>query len=188
MGMSENIIKDFSGYIPLFRGTGKRGLNELKATSGGVRGDGAYFYTEPLPARSHASYPNGGVITGYAKPEDLDIYDNVAVLKDVSKFIPKGKLSLEDTVLPNAEYIKKAENALTLKGATAIAAGSTLLPKDALAAKHKQMAEEQALQDAYSPVDMIIAGATGGATMGLRAISALADPVINYAIDRMLGD
>jgi hypothetical protein len=76
----------------------------------------------------------------------------------------------------------------TLKGATAIAAGSTLLPKDALAKKHKQMESDQALQDAYSPVDMVIAGATGGATMGLRAISALADPVINYAIDRMLGD
>jgi hypothetical protein len=75
-----------------------------------------------------------------------------------------------------------------LKGATAIAAGSTLLPKDALAQKHKKMESDQALQDAYSPVDMIIAGATGGATMGLRAISALADPVINYAIDRMLGD
>ena len=51
-----------------------------------------------------------------------------------------------------------------------------------------QMESDQALQDAYSPVDMVIAGATGGATMGLRAISALADPVINYAIDRMLGD
>jgi hypothetical protein len=75
-----------------------------------------------------------------------------------------------------------------LKGATAIAAGSTLLPKDALAQKHKKMESDQALQDAYSPVDMVIAGATGGATMGLRAISALADPVINYAIDRMLGD
>jgi hypothetical protein len=76
-----------------------------------------------------------------------------------------------------------------LKTATAIATGATaMLSKDALAAKHKQMAEKQALQDAYSPVDMVIAGATGGATMGLRAISALADPVINYAIDRMLGD
>ena len=188
MGMAGNIIKDFSEYIPLFRGTGKRGLNELKATTGGVRGDGAYFYTEPLPARSHASYPNGGIITGYAKPEDLDIYDNVAVLKDVSKFIPKGKLSLEDTILPKDEYIKKAENALTLKGATAIAAGSTMLPKDALAAKYKQMEKDQALEDAYSPVDMVIAGATGGATMGLRAISALADPVVNYALDRLLGD
>jgi hypothetical protein len=70
-----------------------------------------------------------------------------------------------------------------------IATGATaMLSKDALAAKHKQMAEKQALQDAYSPVDMVIAGATGGTTMGLRAISALADPVINYAIDRMLGD
>jgi hypothetical protein len=75
-----------------------------------------------------------------------------------------------------------------LKGATAIAAGSTLLPKDALAKKYKQMESDQALQDAYSPVDMVLAGVTGGATMGLRAISALADPVINYAIDRMLGD
>jgi hypothetical protein len=75
-----------------------------------------------------------------------------------------------------------------LKGATAIAAGSTLLSKDALAAKHKKMESDQALQDAYSPVDMVIAGATGGATMGLRAISALADPVVNYALDRLLGD
>ena len=75
-----------------------------------------------------------------------------------------------------------------LKGATAIAAGSTLLPKDALAAKYKKMESDQALQDAYSPVDMVIAGVTGGATLGLRAISALADPVINYAIDKMLGD
>jgi hypothetical protein len=75
-----------------------------------------------------------------------------------------------------------------LKGATAIAAGSTMLPKDALAAKYKQMEKDQALEDAYSPVDMIIAGATGGATMGLRAISALADPIINYAIDKLLED
>lgn len=61
-------------------------------------------------------------------------------------------------------------------------------PQAAQAKKYQQMAEEQALQDAYSPVDMVIAGVTGGATLGLRAISALADPVINYAIDKVLGD
>lgn len=73
-----------------------------------------------------------------------------------------------------------------------VAAGLTMAslysPQAAQAKKYKQMESDQALQDAYSPVDMVIAGATGGATMGLRAISALADPVINYAIDRMLGD
>lgn len=81
----------------------------------------------------------------------------------------------------------KYPKANILKGAAAVGAGSTLLPKDALAKKHKQMAEDQALEDAYSPVDMALAGAFGGVGMAYKAASALADPVINYAMDQILG-
>ena len=91
--------------------------------------------------------------------------------------------------LPYSSENINPQDAIVKLGVGGLAAGTTLSQaKDALAAKHKKMESEQALQDAYSPVDMVIAGATGGATMGLRAISALADPVVNYALDRLLGD
>jgi hypothetical protein len=91
--------------------------------------------------------------------------------------------------LPYSSENINPKDAIVKYGVGGLAAGTTLSQaKDALAQKYKKMESDQALQDAYSPVDMIIAGATGGATMGLRAISALADPIINYAIDRMLGD
>ena len=90
---------------------------------------------------------------------------------------------------PNPSRPPEVGGRNTLKSLIPIAAGASLYSQRAAQAKkYQQMAEEQALQDAYSPVDMVIAGVTGGATMGLRAISALADPVINYAIDKMLGD
>jgi hypothetical protein len=98
--------------IPLYRGTGKRGFTEgLRVTEGGVYGDGTYFYTEPAPARSHAT-TGGGVITGYVRPEDVEIHGNVAVLKDPSKFMPRGKISVEDTLSTGVEWVDKTEKAL----------------------------------------------------------------------------
>lgn len=176
---------------------------------------GFYFTGSPQEASHYASgYPDSGaVVPAYLSIRNPKIIERESSLWDKilnSRADAKSaKESLmikgyDGAITPLGEYVAFNPNQIKsaignsgtfdhtnpniLKGATAIAAGSTLLPKDALAKKHKQMESDQALQDAYSPVDMIIAGATGGATMGLRAISALADPVINYAIDRMLGD
>jgi hypothetical protein len=135
---------------------------------------------------------------------DINEYDGGKLYIDKREATPAGRAFVdsldkkgllgENTRIPGhgtvTEYKGKSELPnLTLKSLIPIAAGASLYsPQAAQAKKYKQMESDQALQDAYSPVDMIIAGATGGATMGLRAISALADPVINYAIDRMLGD
>src|SRR5574343_1076016 len=160
-----------NGYIPLFRGTGSRGFNELKSTDGGVYGGGVYFYTDPMPARSHATYPGGGVVTGYAKPEDLFIKDNIAVLKDPSKFVFRGKLSLEDTLSTNAEWRRKAENSLL--GLGGISGVSMYSPEVAQARQYQNLASSQALKESYSPVDLMIAAATGGAGMMPKLVNSL---------------
>jgi len=104
-------------------------------------------------------------------------------VKEISKYFKSvtRKGNIIEATKPNGEVIK------FIVGGTALGA-SLYSPQAAQAKKYKQMESDQALQDTYSPVDMVIAGATGGATMGLRAISALADPVINFAFDKLLGD
>jgi len=100
------------GYIPLYRGTDQSGFRGVKSTKGGVYGDGTYFYTEAEPAKSHATYPGGGVITGFARPEDLQIRGNVAILRDPSKFIARGKIPLEDTTLSGRDWLTRTQRAL----------------------------------------------------------------------------
>lgn len=104
-------------YIPIYRGTGQRGFNEVRSTQGGVMGDGVYFYTNPIEARSHATYPGGGVITGYAKPSDLVFSKDgrVAVLKDVSKFDQRGKIPLDETSLTGDAWVDRTKQALSEK-------------------------------------------------------------------------
>ena len=130
-------------------------------------------------------------INNVSNPHSYNAYKNLA-----------GEMEARDTAsrmnLTQAQRASKApysseninpKDAIVKFGVGGLAAGTTLSQaKRALAAKHKQMAEEQALEEAYSPVDMAIAGITGGATLGLKAVSALADPFINYAMDKMLGD
>jgi len=75
-----------------------------------------------------------------------------------------------------------------LKGA-AVATGlgaSMYSPEAAQARQYKDRAEEEALEDSYSPVDMIQAAAGGGG-LTLRAARALIDPVINYGIEKFTG-
>ena len=100
------------GYIPIYRGAGKRGFQELKATEGGVQGSGLYFYTDPMPARSHAT-TGGGVITGYIKPEDAIIKGNVALVKDPSKVILRGKIPVEETTLSGKDWLDRIQKALS---------------------------------------------------------------------------
>lgn len=101
-----------AGYIPIYRGTGRRGFQELKSTEGGVYGDGVYFYTEPTPARSHAT-SGGGVITGFVNPKDAIIHGNVVVIKDPSKIIQRGKIPVEDTLSTGAEWAERTKKALS---------------------------------------------------------------------------
>ena len=140
---------------------------------------------------------------------DVLLKESARLSKEADKVTPmaqylrtSGEIEARDTAsrmnLTQAQRASKApysseninpKDAIVKFGVGGLAAGTTLSQaKRALAAKHKQMAEEQALEEAYSPVDMAIAGITGGATLGLKAVSALADPFINYAMDKMLGD
>ena len=117
-------------------------------------------------------------IKGWQENKPTTVYE-----EEIAKYFKsvKRRGNIIEATAPDGNVIK------FIAGGTALGA-SLYSPENALAAKHKKMESDQALQDAYSPVDMVIAGATGGATMGLRAISALADPVVNYALDRLLGD
>ena len=158
MGMMADIGK----YIPLFRGAGKRGFQGLKATEGGVYGDGVYFYTDPLPARSHAT-TGGGVITGYAKPEDVVINGNVAVLKDPTKFIEAGKIPVEDTLVGGNEWAEKTRKALskvTLPGLVGVGAASFVSP---------ERANAEALQEPTFDPTSLLAGPSrlGGGMMNM---------------------
>ena len=101
-----------AGYIPIYRGADKTGFNEIRATPDGVYGDGVYFYTEPGPARSHATWPGGGVITAFVRPEDAQIFGNVVVVKDPSKLILRGKIPLEDTSVTGDEWAARTDQAL----------------------------------------------------------------------------
>jgi hypothetical protein len=167
------------GYIPLFRGTGKRGFSGLKSTEGGVYGDGIYFYTDPLPARSHSTWPGGGVITGYAKPEDLILKGNIAVLKDVNKFLPAGKISLHDTSLPPIEFVKRAEKALSeftpIVGMMGLS--SLYSPEAAQAKQHQDMASQQALEEpTFDPTTLL----AGPARWGGGLMNMIGDMVLRY--------
>ena len=182
----------------------QRGPRDMSSMASGRETPGKLMITSDLPNWADyysGSRPYAAIINMDEVPKDAykqvnrgfgnEFYVDDPTKAKVETIIPIKTAKKRDryysSKLPGSEtelrsFYDKAKLGVSAVGATA------MLSKDALAAKHKQMAEEQALQDAYSPVDMVIAGATGGATMGLRAISALADPVINYAIDRMLGD
>jgi len=71
-------------------------------------------------------------------------------------------------------------------GAGLVGAASLYSPEAAQARQYKDRAEEEGLEDAYSPFDMIQA-ATGGGGLTLRAARALIDPVINYGIEKFTG-
>lgn len=63
---------------------------------------------------------------------------------------------------------------------------SMYTPVAAMSLKNKLMAEEQALEESYlDPAEMIAAAASGGGTIGLRALQALADPAIRYLSDKV---
>ena len=190
--IDENGVTNIGDFVELYHGTSARRANKIakegfriKAVKNQTMGG------DPVSSRDYIWFAKkDGSAKSYSEMHGNPKVLTVRMPREVyEKINNHGLNSGPDSVWSKqeipAEYIY---NPKVLKGATAIAAGSTMLPKDALAAKYKQMEKDQALEDAYSPVDMVIAGATGGATMGLRAISALADPVINYAIDRMLGD
>jgi hypothetical protein len=165
---------------PIHIGRGGSPTDVMEKAYGNKKGDIVYL----IKKDGLINGPNGYKTKAGYKPNE----EEVVMIEYDGQPTFEAYINQQGKKLPNPTRPPEVGGRSTLKSLIPIAAGSTLLPKDALAAKHKQMAEEQALQDAYSPVDMVIAGATGGATMGLRAISALADPVINYAIDRMLGD
>lgn len=110
------------GYIPVYRGTGAEGMKRIRPSSEGVAGPGVYFYDDVLQARSYAER-GGGVITGFVNPDDVVLHHvpstgmfsrshNVVVLKDPTKLIRRGDLSVEDTLLDSWDLKDLAKSKL----------------------------------------------------------------------------
>jgi hypothetical protein len=66
--------------------------------------------------------------------------------------------------------------------------GTTALSNEAQAQSRIPTAEEEGLDDAYNPLDMAIAAATGGATLSLKAASAVLDPIIDTVSRQIFGE
>lgn len=189
---------------PNFKIDPKRGPRDMSSMAGGGETPGKLMITSDLPNWADY-YGNSRPYAAIINMDDVpkDSYKQVSRGFGNEFFVDDPTKAKVESVIPiklakkrDRYYSSKLPNSETAlrsfydkaKLGTATVGATTLLPKDALAKKYKQMESDQALQDAYSPVDMVLAGATGGATMGLRAISALADPIINYAIDKLLED
>jgi hypothetical protein len=102
-----------AGYIPVWRGTDERGFNGVMSTEGGAQGSGVDFYTDPLPARSHAT-GKGGVIAGWipaSKARIAGLDANVAHIDDAADFVMAGKIVADDT-FDKTGYLAKANAAL----------------------------------------------------------------------------
>jgi len=111
----KSILEKLSEEKLIYRGVDEQGFKEIKVTEGGTFGDGIYFYDNPLPARSHATYPNGGVIVCKVNLEDISVNKGgVIVVKDVSKIKEIGKISLDETIDKN-EYLEEIEKIIINK-------------------------------------------------------------------------
>lgn len=77
-----------------------------------------------------------------------------------------------------------------IKYGTAGAMGATALAgNNAYASQWKNFkSDEEGLQDAYNPLDMAIAAATGGATLTLKAAAAALDPIIDTVSRQIFGE
>jgi hypothetical protein len=176
------VARSVSDDTPYLNKTGERLSwdDEIKQRLQSMGYDGVKYQHEPvylfddsINKMKKVDYP----LSSYAIFNTNKLKNSIAEAGHATdKTVRKGKIGPEG-------------GGISLKSAAMTAPLVSLYPTQAaLAKKYKQMESDQALQDAYSPVDMVLAGATGGATMGLRAISALADPIINYAIDKLLED
>lgn len=109
----QNIHSELSvqGMTALYRGTGAAGLQQVQATPGGVYGPGVYFYTEPGPSRSHATWPGGGVLVAYAPTEAVEIFGNVAVVRDASAVTVHARVPLADTTRTGPDWLRRIAEA-----------------------------------------------------------------------------
>lgn len=89
--------QSFEEYIPVFRGTGDKGLKDIRPSSEGMLGEGVYFYTRPQDAAAYAG-KGGGIITAYVKPEDAIIKGDTVLVKDPSKIIRRGTIPTDKTL------------------------------------------------------------------------------------------
>lgn len=86
-----------SKTIILYRGVNKQGLKSFRPSSEGVYGPGIYFYTTPLDARSYAGL-GGGIILVKVNESDVEIHNNIAVLKDSKKILSKRIVPTDETL------------------------------------------------------------------------------------------
>ena len=109
-----NWLHRVANRIPVYRGVDAQGLSGLRITEGGVYGDGVYFYSDPHSAKSHATYPGGGVLTGYVDTDDIrvEVHGKVVLVKDVSAVELRGKIPLDDTLLESREWEDRTQRAL----------------------------------------------------------------------------
>lgn len=95
------------GYIPVYRGTGKEGLAEIRPSSEGMMGPGVYFYDSPIQAAPYAER-GGGIITGFVHPSQAVVRDinlggwsiphRIVVVPDASNFIRRGNITTDESL------------------------------------------------------------------------------------------
>lgn len=74
-----------TGFVVIFRGTGPKGLKDIRPSDDGVYGPGIYFYNNPVDALAYAER-DGGVIVAIADPDHLKINGNVLIAKKKDLF------------------------------------------------------------------------------------------------------
>lgn len=84
------IPDEYEGYIPVFRGVGRRGFKSIRPSSEGVLGEGVYFYSRPKDAAAYAG--SGGIITAFVHPADAVIKGQVVVVRNADKIIRRGDI------------------------------------------------------------------------------------------------
>jgi len=101
----------------VFRGTGKSGLKKLRPSSGGVFGQGIYFYATPYSAKVCAER-GGGVIVGRvdkSKTTYHDASDPVVVVKSGKDVEVLGVVPTDKT---GDEYMDEINKILKQNGIT----------------------------------------------------------------------
>lgn len=103
-------------------------------------------------------------------------------------YVKSSFSSVPQSVVWNTNAIKKFGD-MKLPAAAAIGAGAALTGNNAYASQWKNFkSDEEGLQDAYNPLDMAIAAATGGATLTLKAAAAALDPIIDTISRQIFGE
>jgi hypothetical protein len=120
-------------------------------------------------------------------------HDGVIIrnVKDPNPLMGNSYIALDPTQIKSVNnrgtFDPKDPN--ILKGAAmAVGAASLYSPENAQAREYQNKIEEDALEEAYNPLDMAVAAVTGGGTLTFRAAQAALDPIIDTVSRKIFGE